>query len=103
MGTHESGPSYLEDDADGVTLRSWIAENPEALGDRVLDKWGCDLSFLFKESLLRFRSLGISNGLMLLMFLSSRGYKNLIGISIISLHTIIMDEDKANSKTPNIS
>ncbi|CDY13248.1 BnaC09g24080D [Brassica napus] len=56
-----------------------------------------------QESLLRFRSLGISNGLMLLMFLSSRGYKNLIGISIISLHTIIMDEDKANSKTPNIS
>ncbi|KAF2570543.1 hypothetical protein F2Q70_00003397 [Brassica cretica] len=49
MGTHESGPSYLEDDADGVTLRSWIAENPEALGDRVLDKWGCDLSFLFKS------------------------------------------------------
>ncbi|KAF3601685.1 hypothetical protein F2Q69_00033457 [Brassica cretica] len=33
MGTHESGPSYLEDDADGVTLRSWIAENPEALGE----------------------------------------------------------------------
>ncbi|CAF2069719.1 unnamed protein product [Brassica napus] len=25
--------SYLEDDADGVTLRSWIAENPEALGE----------------------------------------------------------------------
>ncbi|CAF2103833.1 BnaA05g33470D [Brassica napus] len=50
MGTHESGPSYLEDDdADGgVTLRSWIAENPEALGDRVLEKWGCDLPFLFK-------------------------------------------------------
>ncbi|CAF1794650.1 hypothetical protein Bca4012_075334 [Brassica carinata] len=53
MGTHESGPSYLEDDdadggSDGVTLRSWIAENPEALGDRVLEKWGCDLPFLFK-------------------------------------------------------
>ncbi|KAJ4892716.1 Mannose-6-phosphate isomerase 1 [Raphanus sativus] len=45
MGTHESGPSYLED---GVTLRSWIAENPESLGDRVLEKWGCDLPFLFK-------------------------------------------------------
>ncbi|KAF2540220.1 hypothetical protein F2Q68_00029453 [Brassica cretica] len=41
-------PSYLEDDADGITLRSWIAENPEALGDRVLEKWGCDLPFLFK-------------------------------------------------------
>ncbi|KAJ0237234.1 Mannose-6-phosphate isomerase 1 [Hirschfeldia incana] len=47
MGTHESGPSYLEGD-DGVTLRSWIAENPESLGDRVLEKWGCDLPFLFK-------------------------------------------------------
>nr|VDD53498.1 unnamed protein product [Brassica oleracea] len=36
MGTHESGPSYLEDDADGsncVTLRSWINENPESLGE----------------------------------------------------------------------
>nr|VDD48869.1 unnamed protein product [Brassica oleracea] len=91
---------------------------------RLLEKWGCDLPFLFKslerqlcsnevmvrhelgqrqESLLRFRYLRISNGLMLLMFLSSRGYKNLIRISIISLHTTIMDEDKANSKTPNIS
>ncbi|CDY34738.1 BnaA01g32870D [Brassica napus] len=51
MGTHESGPSYLEEDADGssgVTLRSWINENPESLGDRVLEKWGCDLPFLFK-------------------------------------------------------
>ncbi|KAL0791013.1 hypothetical protein Bca101_007259 [Brassica carinata] len=52
-----------------------------------------------QESLLRFRYLRISNGLMLLIFLYSRGYKNLIGISIISLHTTIMDE-KANSKTP---
>ncbi|KAF8059766.1 hypothetical protein N665_1224s0009 [Sinapis alba] len=50
MGTHESGPSYLEDadGSNGVTLRSWIAENPESLGDRVLEKWGCDLPFLFK-------------------------------------------------------
>lgn len=50
MGTHESGPSYLED-ADGsndVTLRSWITENPNSLGNRVLEKWGCDLPFLFK-------------------------------------------------------
>lgn len=54
MGTHESGPSYLEEDADGssgVTLRSWIHENPESLGDRVLEKWGCDLPFLFKVTL----------------------------------------------------
>ncbi|KAF3601691.1 hypothetical protein F2Q69_00033458 [Brassica cretica] len=38
MGTHESGPSYLEDDADGVTLRSWIAENPEALGEMGIEE-----------------------------------------------------------------
>uniref|UniRef100_A0A1J3DEU7 mannose-6-phosphate isomerase n=1 Tax=Noccaea caerulescens TaxID=107243 RepID=A0A1J3DEU7_NOCCA len=50
MGTHESGPSYLvdADGSNGVTLRSWIAENPKSLGDRVLEKWGCDLPFLFK-------------------------------------------------------
>ena len=56
-----------------------------------------------QESLLRFRYLRISNCLMLLMFLSSRSYKKLIRISIISLLTMIMDADKANSETPNIS
>ena len=75
---------------------------------RLLEKWGNEVMVRHElgqrqESLLRFRYLRISNGLMLLMFLSSRGYKNLIGISIISLHTTIMDEDKSNSKTPNIS
>ncbi|VVA96229.1 unnamed protein product [Arabis nemorensis] len=51
MGTHESGPSYLAD-ADGsngeMSLRSWINENPKSIGQRVLEKWGCDLPFLFK-------------------------------------------------------
>ncbi|CAH8315979.1 unnamed protein product [Eruca vesicaria subsp. sativa] len=49
MGTHESGPSYLEDadGSDGVTRISVIAENPESLGDRVLEKWGCDLPFRY--------------------------------------------------------
>ncbi|KAL8161122.1 hypothetical protein V2J09_012611 [Rumex salicifolius] len=30
------------------TLKSWIQKNPSVLGDRVLEKWGCDLPFLFK-------------------------------------------------------
>ncbi|XP_065854505.1 mannose-6-phosphate isomerase 1-like [Euphorbia lathyris] len=57
MGTHESGPSFVVDSgmengaAVGppcVTLKKWIAKNPDVLGDKVLHKWGCDLPFLFK-------------------------------------------------------
>ncbi|XP_010549921.1 PREDICTED: mannose-6-phosphate isomerase 1 [Tarenaya hassleriana] len=48
MGTHGSGPSYLADGSNGMTLKSWISENPKSLGNRVLEKWGCDLPFLFK-------------------------------------------------------
>lgn len=68
MGTHESGPSFLakKDSAGGVTgavvngssanggcgeivsLKSWILNNPNVLGDKVLHRWGCDLPFLFK-------------------------------------------------------
>ncbi|KAJ6853619.1 mannose-6-phosphate isomerase 2-like isoform X2 [Iris pallida] len=52
MGTHESGPSFLvgDDDKGGslTTLKSWILKNPEVLGEKVLEKWGSDLPFLFK-------------------------------------------------------
>ncbi|XP_062150591.1 mannose-6-phosphate isomerase 1-like isoform X3 [Alnus glutinosa] len=57
MGTHESGPSFVVqtsvDNAvsvgpEDVSLKSWVSENPDALGEKVLDKWGCDLPFLFK-------------------------------------------------------
>ncbi|WCJ25366.1 Mannose-6-phosphate isomerase 1 [Euphorbia peplus] len=67
MGTHESGPSFVVDSGlengvvvecemengagvrpPGVTLKKWISKNPNVLGDKVLDKWGCDLPFLFK-------------------------------------------------------
>ncbi|KAL6324674.1 hypothetical protein AAG906_013487 [Vitis piasezkii] len=30
------------------TLKSWISENPNVLGDEVVEKWGSDLPFLFK-------------------------------------------------------
>ncbi|CAN7070775.1 unnamed protein product [Brassica oleracea var. botrytis] len=109
--------SYLEDDADGVTLRSWIAENPEALGEMGLPSpvslQGTLLKisafFFFRIWRVEFLTVVMSHlndnyaAMKSCMFLSSRGYKNLIRISIISLHTTIMDEDKANSKTPNIS
>ncbi|KAK3017087.1 hypothetical protein RJ639_007661 [Escallonia herrerae] len=58
MGTHESGPSFIIRSAENgaaiglesgsVSLNSWIAQNPEVLGDKVVKKWGHNLPFLFK-------------------------------------------------------
>lgn len=72
MGTHESGPSFavlpvavetngglrngsLEGDngfkrkhCNVVGLKDWIERNPSVLGDKVLQRWGPNLPFLFK-------------------------------------------------------
>lgn len=57
MGTHDSGPSFLyhsncangfSEESPDVTLKSWIARNPCVLGEMVMEKWGCNLPFLFK-------------------------------------------------------
>ncbi|XP_077244621.1 mannose-6-phosphate isomerase 2-like [Tasmannia lanceolata] len=48
MGTHESGPSFVLQGDESRTLKSWILENPDSLGERVLEGWGGDLPFLFK-------------------------------------------------------
>ncbi|KAF5791405.1 putative mannose-6-phosphate isomerase [Helianthus annuus] len=50
MGTHDSGPSYVvgEKGIGNVSLKSWVSENPEVLGDLVVGKWGVDLPFMFK-------------------------------------------------------
>ncbi|XP_068637973.1 mannose-6-phosphate isomerase 2-like isoform X2 [Aristolochia californica] len=54
MGTHDSGPSFVMDSGihdemeSTLSLKSWIRENPNALGEKVLAKWGSDLPFLFK-------------------------------------------------------
>ncbi|XP_038984698.1 mannose-6-phosphate isomerase 2-like isoform X2 [Phoenix dactylifera] len=54
MGTHESGPSFLvraesgSPDSEPVTLRKWILENPDVLGEKVVERWGGELPFLFK-------------------------------------------------------
>ncbi|XP_065037829.1 mannose-6-phosphate isomerase 2-like isoform X2 [Musa acuminata AAA Group] len=61
MGTHESGPSFVVASPEAavaeaeclapgvVTLKKWIGENPGALGVKVVQKWGKNLPFLFKE------------------------------------------------------
>ncbi|KAG1334769.1 mannose-6-phosphate isomerase 2 [Cocos nucifera] len=54
MGTHESGPSFLVrgesggPDSEPLTLRKWILENPDVLGEKVVERWGSELPFLFK-------------------------------------------------------
>ena len=49
IGTHDSSPSFLA--SNGVSLKSWISDNPDVLGEQVLLKWGADLPFLFKVCL----------------------------------------------------
>ncbi|KAL9230097.1 hypothetical protein vseg_005488 [Gypsophila vaccaria] len=68
MGTHESGSSFVVNNKGkfwggksnshgvngggkcekGETLKNWIESHPYVLGHKVLEKWGCDLPFLFK-------------------------------------------------------
>ncbi|KAE8709330.1 Mannose-6-phosphate isomerase 2 [Hibiscus syriacus] len=51
MGTHDSGPSFLDDDngeGGNLGLKDWILKNPNVLGHKVLKKWGPDLPFMFK-------------------------------------------------------
>ncbi|PQQ01036.1 mannose-6-phosphate isomerase 1 [Prunus yedoensis var. nudiflora] len=48
IGTHESGPSYVDSRSEPVSLKAWIARDPSVLGDKVVDKWGADLPFLCK-------------------------------------------------------
>ncbi|WOK93473.1 hypothetical protein Cni_G02171 [Canna indica] len=56
MGTHESGPSFVVAPSETagslgpetVTLKQWITANPGSLGEKVVEKWGNDLPFLFK-------------------------------------------------------
>lgn len=51
MGTHPSGPSFVElgqSEAAPVTLKTLIEEKPWVLGEKVVERWGKDLPFLFK-------------------------------------------------------
>lgn len=46
MGTHPNGPSRIA--SSGESLHEWIIQNPQALGDQVLNVFGVQLPFLFK-------------------------------------------------------
>lgn len=51
MGTHPSGPSFVVGsgiDGSDCDLKSWVDENHGAVGEKVVEKWGRDLPFLFK-------------------------------------------------------
>ena len=48
MGTHPSCPSTLL--ATGQSLKEYLAQHPELLGEKVVQKFGKDLPFLFKVS-----------------------------------------------------
>lgn len=49
MGTHDSGHSLvILQTGEQVPLKRWLEEHPEALGDKVVKRWGIDLPFLFK-------------------------------------------------------
>ncbi|XP_011304120.1 mannose-6-phosphate isomerase [Fopius arisanus] len=46
MGTHQNGPSFIKET--GKSLREFVAENKEVLGEAVRKSFGDDLPFLFK-------------------------------------------------------
>ncbi|KAJ8550064.1 hypothetical protein K7X08_033771 [Anisodus acutangulus] len=52
MGSHDSGPSYVVqgggENGNKLTLKEWIENKPSVLGDKVVNKWGTNLPFLFK-------------------------------------------------------
>lgn len=51
MGSHPSGTSFVVGsriDGSDCGLKSWIDENLGAMGEKVVEKWGRDLPFLFK-------------------------------------------------------
>ena len=65
MCTHKSGPPFLvetlengasmgSERSESLSLKSWIEENPSVLGDKVVEKWGVNLPFLFKVCLFLF-------------------------------------------------
>ncbi|XP_076323686.1 mannose phosphate isomerase isoform X2 [Tachypleus tridentatus] len=50
MGTHPSGPATIINNPtlEGTLLKDWIIKHPESIGQKVEDKFGPDLPFLFK-------------------------------------------------------
>lgn len=50
MGTYPSNPSYVL--STGEPLADHLKRNPQLIGKTALDRWGCDIPFLPKVSVL---------------------------------------------------
>lgn len=50
MGTYPSNPSYIV--STGEPLADYLKRNPQVVGKSVLDRWGGDIPFLPKVSVL---------------------------------------------------
>lgn len=48
LGAHQRGPAKLKNQEKDITLRDYLIQNPQALGDKVLKKFGKNLPYLFK-------------------------------------------------------
>ena len=48
LGAHQRGPAQLMVDGKDVSLKDFIEKNPNALGEKVIEKFGKTLPYLFK-------------------------------------------------------
>ena len=48
LGAHQRGPAQLEVDGKTLFLNKWLEQNPDALGEKCIEKFGKTLPYLFK-------------------------------------------------------
>ena len=48
LGAHQRGPAQLQTNGHSEALNDWLKKNPEALGEKVISKFGKNLPYLFK-------------------------------------------------------
>ncbi|MEM6966301.1 MAG: mannose-6-phosphate isomerase, class I [Bacteroidota bacterium] len=48
LGAHQRGPAQLYTNGHLEALNDWLKKNPEALGEKVIEKFGKNLPYLFK-------------------------------------------------------
>ena len=48
LGAHHRGPAQVQDNGHSTTLNEWLVNHPDALGNRVVKKFGNTLPYLFK-------------------------------------------------------
>ncbi len=48
LGAHQRGPAFVQDNGHSAALNEWLVNHPDALGKRVVKKFGNTLPYLFK-------------------------------------------------------